>query len=372
LQKLQVKIFNNSITLNTTNGMKFALRCKPGQKIKKTGKKVAIIGSGPAGLAAAGYLVCEGHEVHVYERLPEPGGMLMFAIPSYRIPKENIRKGIRELIDLGVKFHLETKIIGEPEPCTEGDELIKRKIKFEELLNDYDAILITTGTWSSRRIGIPGEKLKGVYSALDYLFKIRAYELSYLPKEAVHPTGKKVAVIGAGLAAIDASEEALRQGAKEVCILYRRTINEAPAGEYEIKRILKKGVKFIELVSPIEFVGTEKLEYIKLIRMKLGAPDESGRPRPEPVPKSEFIMEFDTVLLAIGEIPTPPFTREYSGIKIGKNGRIQVDEKYRTTRKGVFAAGDVVTGPSRVGLAMKSGINAAIAIDEYLNGKLKW
>jgi len=350
--------------------MRFALKCRPSQK--KTGNKVAIIGSGPAGLAAAGYLICKGHEVHVYERLPEPGGMLMFAIPSYRIPKEGIKKGIRELIDLGVKFHLKTKIVSENGLRIEGDELTKRKVNLEELLSNYNAVLITTGTWRSRKIGIPGENLKGVYPALNYLFRIKAYELNYLPKSALYSIGERVAVIGAGLVAIDASEEALRQGAKEICILYRRTINEAPAGKYEIKRIIKKGVKFVERVSPIEFIGTEKVESIKLTRMRLGAPDESGRPRPEPIPNSEFIMEFDTVLLAIGEVPTPPFAGGQYGIKVRRDGRIQVDEKYRTTRKGVFAAGDVVTGPSRIGLAMKSGIDAAVAIDEYLNGKLEW
>ncbi|RLF14803.1 MAG: glutamate synthase, partial [Thermoprotei archaeon] len=346
--------------------MKFTDIHESSPKPEESDKRIAIIGSGPAGLAAARHLISKGYEVHVYERLPEPGGMLLFTIPSHRLPKERIRENVKELVGLGIKFYLRTKIIGKPEPLVEGDELVRRKIKFNRLLDSYDAILIATGAWRSRRLGIPGEHLDGIYYALDYLFKVRSSELGYLPNEDVPPIGRRVAVIGAGLAAIDAAEEALRQGAEKVSILYRRTINEAPAGKHEIERVMKKGIEFVELVSPVEFLGIRKVEAIKLRRVRLGAPDETGRPKPELIPGSDFIMKFDTVILAIGEVATPPFISDYKGIKVMSDGRIQVDNKYRTTKEGVFAAGDVVTGPSRVGLAIKSGIEAANAIDDYL------
>ncbi|MCG2869815.1 MAG: FAD-dependent oxidoreductase [Vulcanisaeta sp.] len=346
--------------------MKFALKCSPGQKIERRKERVAIIGAGPAGLGAAGYLICKGFQVDVYDKMPEPGGLMIFGIPEYRIPKKNVRAGVKELVELGVNFILKTKVVADEEVHTEGDEFVERKVHLEDLINEYNAVLIATGTWKSRALGIPGENLKGVYLALDYLYRIYASELGYLPKSVVYPTGNRVAVIGAGLTAVDAAIEAQRQGARDVYVLYRRTINEAPAGKAEIQGLIKRGIKFVELTNIVEVLGKEHVEAVKLIKMRLGKPDESGRPAPEPIPGSEYVMEMDTVIAAIGEVPTPPFRDGCCGIKLTHRGTIDIDQKHRTTRRGVFAAGDVATGPSLIGKALKNGIDAAVAIEEYL------
>jgi len=346
--------------------MKFLLRCKPETKKPPTGKKVAIIGAGPAGLGAAGVLLCNGHEVHIYDALPEPGGLLIFGIPPFRVPRESVREGVKELAEAGAVFFTSTFVYcGEVPREHEALLLVKQYINLEELVQKYDAVLITTGTWKSRSLNVPGEDLPGVYKALDYLFRIYAHQLGYLPKEKVYPTGKKVLVVGAGLTAVDAAIEAKLQGAERVVVAYRRTINEAPAGRKTIEtELIAKGIEFRELINPVAFLGSGKLEKVRFIRMKLGAPDKSGRPRPEPVPGSEFEEEFDTVLIAAGEEPTPP--GKCLGIEFNPDGTIKVDEKMQTTRKGVFAAGDVVTGPSLIGKALGSGMRAATFIDEYL------
>jgi len=346
--------------------VKFALKCSPGQKIERRSERIAIIGAGPAGLGAAGYLICKGFQVDVYDKLPEPGGLMIFGIPEYRVPKKNVRAGVKELIELGVNFILRTKIVADEEEHADGDEFAENKVHFEQLINNYNAVLIATGTWRSRNLGVPGENLKGVYLALDYLYRIYTSELGYLPKSVIYPTGDKVAVIGAGLTAVDAAIEAQRQGAKEVYVLYRRTINEAPAGKAEIQGLIKRGINFVELVGIMEVLGKEHVEAVKLIKMRLGKPDRSGRPAPEPVPGSEYTMDVDTVIAAVGEVPTPPFKDGCCGIKVTPHNTIDIDQKHRTTRKGVFAAGDVATGPSLIGKALKNGIDAAMAIEEYL------
>jgi len=349
--------------------MKF-LRCRPEEVKERTGKRVAIIGAGPAGLGAAGELVCKGHEVHVYDMLPEPGGLLLFGIPSFRIPRDRVRAGVKELEAAGVKFFCGVKVVGDREERIEGDFLAKERRSLHDIINEYDATLICTGTWRSRELKIPGEDLPGSYLALDYLFRIYAHELGYLPKEQVYRTGRRVAVIGGGLTAVDAAIEAKLQGAEEVYMLYRRTIAEAPAGRSAIeKEVIGRGIKFMELVIPKRLIGRDRVEGIELIKAKLGAPDATGRPRPEPIPGSEFVIEVDTVLAAVGEEPTPPFSSGYCGIELNKDGTIKVDEMFRTTREGVFACGDVVHGPSRIGKALSTGISAAQSIHKYLLSK---
>ena len=335
---------------------------------RSPGKAVAIVGAGPAGLAAAGHLACMGHSVEVYDMLPEPGGLLLFGIPSFRIPRENVRVGIRELLELGVRFHARTLVYCDGNiPEMEGVNMAERVVDFRELVKSYNAVLIATGTWKSRRLEVPGADLPGVYLALDYLFRIYAHELGYLSSSAVYPTGRRVAVIGGGLTAIDAALEAQIQGAAEVYVLYRRTANEAPAGKAAIEReLVRRGIRFVELVSPVAFVGDSKLRAIRLVRMRLGERDATGRPRPEPIPGSEHELDVDTVLVAIGEEPTPPFSNGCTGIALNRDKTVNVDGKFRTTMRGVFAAGDVVHGPSMIGRAMSTGINVALAIDEYL------
>lgn len=346
--------------------MKFLLRCRPDTKKPPSGKKVAIIGAGPAGLGAAGILICGGHEVHIYDALPEPGGLLIFGIPPFRVPREGVRQGVKELAEAGAKFYTSTFVhCGEKPKEHEALLLVQKFVDFEDIASRYDAVLITTGTWRSRSLGVPGEHLPGVYKALDYLFRIYAHQLGYLPADKTLPTGKKVLVVGAGLTAVDAAIEAKLQGAEKVVVAYRRTINEAPAGKRTIEtELIAKGIEFRELLNPAAFIGEDKLKAVRFIKMRLGPPDKSGRPRPEPIPGSEFEEPFDTVLIAAGEEPTPPGSCR--GIEFNPDGTIKVDDKMQTTRRGVFAAGDVVTGPSLIGKALASGMKAAQYVDQYL------
>lgn len=357
--------------------MRFLLRCRP-QTIKPpTGKKVAVIGAGPAGLGVAAQLRCFGHEVHVYDALPEPGGLLLFGIPAWRLNKDDIRLGVKELVDIGVKFHNSIFVFcGDKKPTKDEDlavVLAKEFTDLNDLISQYDATVIATGTWKEREKGSPGENLPGVYGALEFLFRIYLYELKYASKEQMFPVGSRALVVGGGLTAIDAAVEAQLYGAKKVVVAYRRTLNEAPAGKTEIERnLLARGIEFRELLDPIRFEGKDKLEKVVFIKMKLGAPDKSGRPHPEPIPGSEFEEEFDTVLLAIGEIPTPPFKNGCAGIQLTRWNTIDVDNMFRTTRKGVFAVGDVAHGPSLIGKALGAGVRAAPIINDYLEGKLNW
>jgi len=333
-------------------------------------EKIAIIGAGPAGLTAAGFLVCQGYNVEIYDKMPMAGGLMAFAIPSYRISIESVKEGVEDLEkNFDVKFHYSTKVVC-GKRSDEGDELSKKVINLKELLDVYDAILIATGTWGSRKMGIPGEDAEGVDTALNYLFKIRAHELGYLPEEP--PVPRKVVVVGGGLSAIDAAEISLRRGAKEVYLVYRRTIKYAPAGENEMKRLMKLGVKVIELTNPTKvIVENGKVKGVEVIKMRLGEPDSSGRPRPEPVPGTEYIIEADMFIEAIGEVSTPPIGEgcQDLGIEVDRKGRIKVDKDFRTSNPKVFATGDVVTGPSLIGNAVKQGIMSARSIHAKLSSK---
>ncbi|AMM54756.1 FAD-dependent oxidoreductase [Pyrococcus kukulkanii] len=349
-------------------GIRFAFLCR--EKPEPTGKKVAVIGAGPAGLAATGYLVCHGHEVHVYDKLPEPGGLMLFGIPEFRIPIYRVRLGYKELEEVfGVKFFTRTKVIfGERKD--EGDEYVERTVNFEDLVRDYDAVLIATGTWKSWVANIEGINLEGVYPALEYLFKIKSAKLGYMNWTEIPPIeGKRVMVIGAGHTAVDAAMESLLLGADTVYMSYRRTIKEAPAGAYEINLLRSKGVKWLELTIPVRIVGENgRVRAIELQKCKLGEPDETGRRKPIPIEGSNFQVEVDYVVCAIGQTPTPPFAEDV-GIAVDKKGRIVVDSRHMTSREGVFAAGDVVLGPSKVGRAVKDGLYAAESIHNWLSGR---
>ncbi|MEM4048483.1 MAG: FAD-dependent oxidoreductase [Zestosphaera sp.] len=349
--------------------MKFAFMCKKRQGGGGRGK-VAVVGGGPAGLAATGYLVCQGYEVDVYEKLPLAGGLMMFGIPPYRIPRDSVMEGTEDLEkNFGVKFIYRTKVFcGEPRH-DEGDEFVNNVVDLKKVMEEYDAVLLTTGIWSSRRLGVPGDNAKGVFSALEYVYSWWTYELGYSTHRPL--VGNKVVVIGGGYSAIDAAEVALMKGAKEVYLTYRRTIKEAPAGEYEIRRVASEGVKWVELVQPTKVVVSgDRVVGVEFVKMKLGEPDETGRPRPMPVPGTEHVIEADTVLAAVGEIPTPPLGTECDGIKVDPKRRtVIVNERMQTGVEKVFAAGDVVTGPSMVGKAIGSGLKAATHLDHFLRAK---
>lgn len=255
----------------------------------------------------------------------------------------------------------------------EGDEFAEKAVELEELVNGYDSVLIATGTWSSKLPNVPGVNAEGVTSALQYVYRFRLKELGLAP-EPPSP-GRKVIVIGGGYSAVDAAEQAHLSGA-EVVLAYRRTLREAPAGFFEMERLKGLGIEILELVSPIEVVVEgNRARGLKLQRMKLGPPDESGRPRPVPVPGSEFVLEGDTIVFATGEAPTPPLPGDEAiqgkvGVRLSRNGTIAVNKLMQTGNPKVFAAGDVVQGPSKLGPAVRSGLYAARYMDAWLQARL--
>lgn len=349
--------------------MKFAFMCKGGGRGGRG--RVAVVGGGPAGLAAIGHLVCQGYEVDVFDKLPFAGGMMMFAIPPYRVPRESVMEGVEDLEkNYGVKFSYRTKVFcGSEVRHDEGDEFVETSLDLAKIIREYDATLLTTGIWLSRKLGVSGDDARDVYSALEYVYSWSVYDSGLSTHKP--PVGDKVVVVGGGYSAIDAAETALVKGAKEVYLTYRRTIKEAPAGEYEVRRIMSEGVRWVELVQPTKVVVENgRVTGVEFVKMKLGEPDESGRPRPIPVPGSEHVIEADVVLAAIGEVPTPPLNTVCDGIKADPKRRtIIVNNRMQTGVENVFAAGDVVTGPSMIGRAVGSGLRAAAFIDSFLRSR---
>ena len=353
--------------------MKF-LRCKPDQIPPSTGKRVSIIGAGPAGLGAAGVLRCKGHEVVVYDMNPEPGGMVMFGVPVTRIPKEPLRRGIKELMDAGVKFVLRTKV-----DMTEYglmDEVVSpaHRVHLEDIIRDSDAVLIATGTWKTRSMGVEGEDLPWVYPAVEWLVAVHMAKYGYKPWSEVPKLEGRVLVIGGGLTAADAvivplMYEEFKGKVKEVVLSYRRTKEYAPMGAREIDNLISAGAKYWELTQPVKFYEEGGKKIVRFIRMRLVSVSAERRPRPVPIEGSEFEEEFDYVLKAVGVEPTPPIKDGCCGIKVNSDGVIFTDDNFMTTREGVFAAGDVRHGPSLIGPALKSGVDAAQKIHEYLMKK---
>ncbi len=346
--------------------MNFAFMCKT--RLSSNNLSVAVIGAGPAGLSAAGYLLCRGYDVDVYDKMPLPGGLMVFAIPSWRIPKDNVLEGVGVLEELGARFMGKTIIsISNEPPHIEGSEFVEKIVSLEQLLDEYDYILLTTGTWKSNIPGIPGADSRRVYSALEYLYKHRLYELKL--RKTRPRFGKKIVVIGGGYSAIDAVEQALDSGA-EAYLVYRRTVREAPAGLYEFKRMETMGANVIELASPVEVIVERGVARgVKFQKMRLGPPDETGRPKPIPIPGSEFVIDADAVVFATGERATPPVSPEKKellkklGIELTRRNTIVVDEHMRTGNPRIYAAGDVVNGPTKIGPAIRSGLAAARSLD---------
>jgi len=352
--------------------MKF-LRCK--EVPPSTGKRVAIIGAGPAGLGAAGILRCKGHEVVVYDQNPEPGGLVMFGIPITRIPKGPVRKGIQELIDAGVKFVLRTKVDMTGDLGL-MDEVVSpaERVKLEDIINEYDAVLIATGTWKTRDMGVPGEDLPWVYPAVEWIVAVHMAKYGYKPWDKVPKLEGRVLVIGGGLTAADAvlmplTYEEFKGKVKEVVLSYRRTAEYAPMGKREVDNLIAAGAKYWELTQPVEFKEENGKKIVRFVKMRLVQTSAERRPRPVPIEGSEFEEEFDYVLKAVGVLATPPIKDGCCGIKVDPHGTIVTDDNFMTTREGVFAAGDVRHGPSLIGPALKSGMDAAKKIHEYLMSK---
>jgi len=325
-------------------------------KPQPNGKKVAIIGSGPAGLTAAADLAKKGYDVTVFEALHEAGGVLVYGIPEFRLPKDIVRAEVEYVKSLGVK--IQTNVI------------VGKTITVDELLMEFDAVFISTGAGLPNFMKIPGENLNGIYSANEFLTRLnlmRAYEF---PKyDTPIKVGKRVAVIGGGNVAMDCARWARRLG-KEVYIVYRRTEAEMPARKEEIERAKEEGVNFMLLTAPARYIGDEKgwVKQMECIKFELGEPDESGRRKPVPVKGSEFLMDVDTVVVAIGQSPNPLVPQTTPKLKITKWGTIEVDDELRTSVERVWAGGDIIRGDSTVILAMGDGRKAALSIDKYLSG----
>ncbi|MDH5689057.1 MAG: NADPH-dependent glutamate synthase, partial [Candidatus Bathyarchaeota archaeon] len=324
--------------------------------VPSTGKRVAVIGSGPAGLTAAAELAKLGHDVTVFEALHAPGGVLMYGIPEFRMPKDVVMDEVKYVESLGAKLRT--------------DVIIGRTITLSELFNTgFDAVFLGTGAGLPSFLGIPGENLCGIYSANEFLIRVNLMRAYRFPEfDTPIKIGKRTAVIGGGNVAMDSARSALRLGS-EVTVIYRRTENEMPARREEVENAKEESINFLFLSTPVRFVGDERgwVRKVECIRMKLGEPDESGRRRPIPMDGSEFEVDADIVVVAIGQRPNPIAVRNEKGIKLTRHGTIIVDpETYETSIKGVYAAGDIVTGNATVISAMGAAKKAAQAIHKFL------
>ncbi len=328
------------------------------QREESKNKKVAVIGSGPAGLTCAGDLAKKGYDVTIFEALHEPGGVLVYGIPEFRLPKDSVVKHeIENVKKLGVK--IETNVI------------IGRTVTIDELIEEekFDAVFIGSGAGLPRFMGIPGENANGVFSANEFLTRnnlMKAFKDEY---DTPIKVGQKVAVVGGGNVAMDAARTALRLGA-EVHIVYRRSEEELPARVEEVHHAKEEGIIFNLLTNPVEILEDEKgwVKGMKCIKMELGEPDQSGRRRPVEIEGSEYIMDVDTVIMSLGTSPNPLISSTTKGLEINKRKCIVAEEETGlTTREGVYAGGDAVTGAATVILAMGAGKQAATAIDEYLS-----
>ena len=321
-----------------------------------SGRKVAIVGAGPGGLTAAGELARSGHDVTIYEALHQPGGVLVYGIPEFRLPKKIVEEEVARLTACGVKI--------------ECNVVIGRTYTLDDLRRKFDAVFIANGAGLPVFMNVPGENLKGVYSANEYLTRVNLMAAYQFPR-ADTPVllGKRIAVIGGGNVAMDSARTGRRMGAGESMILYRRTRKEMPARAEEVHHAEQEGIRFEFLTAPVEVLGNAErwVTGLKCIRMQLGDPDASGRRSPVPVPGSEFTIECDTVVVAVGTRANPLLTATCPDLKLNRRGNIEVDSRGMTSLRGVFAGGDIVRGAATVILAMGDGKRAARAIDAYLN-----
>jgi glutamate synthase (NADPH/NADH) small chain len=325
-----------------------------------TGKKVAIVGSGPAGLSCAGDLVQKGHEVRVFEALHELGGVLIYGIPEFRLPKDIVRQEVDVLRQMGVAF--ETNVV------------VGKTVTLDELFQEegYDAVFVATGAGLPQFLGVPGEHLNGVYSANEFLTRVnlmRSYRFPEYDEPVYDCRDRDVVVVGGGNTAMDAVRTALRLGARNATLVYRRSEAEMPARKEEIKHAKEEGVDFRTLNNPVELIGDGKgwLTGVRVTRMELGEPDESGRRRPVPVEGSEYVIPASVCIVAVGTSANPLVQSTTPDLKTNRKNYIEADpETLRTSKCGVFAGGDIVTGGATVILAMGAGRKAAASIAQYL------
>jgi glutamate synthase (NADPH/NADH) small chain len=321
-----------------------------------TGKRVAVIGAGPAGLTAAGELQKCGHDVTVFELLHIAGGVLMYGIPEFRLPKAIVKREIDGLCRMGVRVRV-NEVIGRV--ATIGEMLTK----------EFDAVFIGTGAGLPQFLGVPGESLNGVYSANEFLTRTNLMRAYRFPEyDTPLRLGRRVVTVGGGNVAMDSARTALRLGAEESIIVYRRSEDELPARREEVHHAKEEGVQFRFLTNPVTLLGERgRVSAVRCLRMKLGEPDESGRRRPVPVPSSEFEIEADTVVIAVGNGPHPLILQTTPGLELNRRGNIAADPKTgATSLPGVYAGGDIVTGAATVIEAMGAGKRAASAINAFL------
>ena len=325
--------------------------------IKKNGKRVAIIGSGPSSLTCAGDLALMGYGVTVFEALHIAGGVLVYGIPEFRLPKSIVAAEIEGLKALGVDF--ETNVV------------IGKSISIDDILEKYDAVFIGSGAGLPRFMGIEGENLKGVYSANEFLTRINLMKAYKPDSRTPVQHGHRVAVVGGGNVAMDAARCAVRLGAQQVSIIYRRSMEELPARREEVENAMEEGIEFKTLTNPVRIIGNEEHNVcgIECVDMELTEPDASGRRSPKEVEGSEHIIDVDCVIIAIGTSPNPLIKATTAGLDTDRRGCIVADEVGRTSKEGVFAGGDTVTGAATVIKAMGAGKASAKAIDEYLKNK---
>jgi len=328
------------------------------QELKPTGKKVAVVGSGPAGLICAAFLANRGHKVTILEALHTPGGVLVYGIPEFRLPKEIVRSEIDYIQTLGVDVRL--------------DSVVGRLQQVDELLKEYDAIFLGIGAGAPIFLNIPGENLSGIYFANEYLTRINLMKAYCFPDyDTPIMTGKHVAVVGGGNVAMDSARCALRiGGADKVYGIYRRSEKEMPANREEIENAKEEGIIFKFLSTPVRFIGDDhgRLKAVECIEMELGEPDSSGRRRPVPKKGSEHTIDVDVAILALGTKPNPLIPMNTPGLETTKHGTIKADENGRTSKEGVWAGGDIVTGGATVISAIAAGRRSASDIDAWLHG----
>lgn len=324
----------------------------PTEKKASTGKRVAVIGSGPAGITAAGELAKEGHHVVMFESLHMPGGVLTYGIPAFRLPKDIVKAELDQVLSLGVEVRL--------------NHFVGRSVSVEELLS-YDAVLLGTGAGLPYFMGIPGEHLNGVYSANEFLTRVNLMHAEGFPEyDTPIARSSRVVVVGGGNVAMDAARTARRMGAK-VTLIYRRRKDDLPARLAEVHHAEEEGIEFVTCANPVQILGDQVVTGVECIRMQMCELDDSGRPSSKPIDGDTFTLDCDVVIQAIGQGPNPALVREIEGLERGRAGNVITDEDGRTAHPKIFAAGDVTTGAATVILAMGGAKTAAKSICEYFS-----